>query len=104
MCCPQTPVEPMQFLQAIHWLRTFLPRLAEVVEPLRVLLEEHMGGVQCRTKPVASNRAIVEEAWTFEQVAAWSIAQGPVANTVALSHPKDGYEVMLFKVALIITS
>ena len=44
MCRPQTAGELMQILQAIHWLRTSLPRLPEVVEPLRVLLEEDMAG------------------------------------------------------------
>ena len=39
---PQTAGALMQFLQLVSWLRTSLPRLAEVVEPLRVLLEEHM--------------------------------------------------------------
>ena len=42
---PQTPGELMQFLQAVNWFRTSLPRLAEVVEPFRVLLEEHMEGM-----------------------------------------------------------
>ena len=66
---PQTADELMQFFQAVNWLRTSLPRLAEAVEPFRVLLEEHMGGTQRRTKRVASNRVIVVEAWTLEQVA-----------------------------------
>ena len=35
---PQTASELMQFLQAANWLRTSLPRMAEVVEPLRCLL------------------------------------------------------------------
>ena len=86
----------MQFLQVVNWLRTSLPRLVEVVEPLRVLLEEHLGGVQCRTKRVASNRAIAEEAWKREQMAAWSNPQDLVANAVALSHPKNGYEMLMF--------
>ena len=93
---PQTAGELMQFLQAVNWLRASLPRLAEVVEPLRVLLAEHMGGIQRRTKRVASNRAIAEEAWKSEQVATWSNVQDLVANAVALSHPKDGYEVLMF--------
>ena len=59
---PQTAGELVQFLQAVNWLRTSLSRLAEVVEPLRVVLEEHMGNIQRRTKRVASNRAIAEEA------------------------------------------
>ena len=38
----QTASELMQFLQAANWLRTSLPRMAEVVEPLRVFLEQLM--------------------------------------------------------------
>ena len=40
MRCPQTASELMQFLQAANWLRTSLPRMVEVVEPLRVFLEQ----------------------------------------------------------------
>ena len=93
---PQTADELMQFLQAVNWLRMSLPRLAEVVEPLRVLLEENLGGIQRRTKRVVSNRAIAEEAWKRERVTAWSNAQDLVATAVALSHPKDGYGVLMF--------
>ena len=55
-----------------------------------------MGGIQCQTKRVASNWAMAEEASTREQVAAWKNAQDLVANAVALSHLKDGYEVLMF--------
>ena len=41
-----------QFLTAVNWLRTSLPRMAEVVCPLRVFLEEHMAGANRRTKRV----------------------------------------------------
>ena len=39
---PQTASDLMQFLQAANWLRTSLPRMADVVEPLRVFLEQLM--------------------------------------------------------------
>ena len=42
---PQTVGELMQFLQAVKWLRTSLPRLAEIVEPLRALMEERTEGI-----------------------------------------------------------
>ena len=71
---PQRAGELMQFLQAVNWLRTSIPRLGVVVKPLRVLLEEHIGGIQHRTKRIASNRAIAGEAWKRDQVAAWSNA------------------------------
>ena len=96
MRLPQTAGELMQFLQAVNWLRTSLFRLAEVVESLQVLLEEHMRGIKRRTKRVASNRSIAEEAWKREQVVAWINAQYLVANAVALMHPKDVYEVLIF--------
>ena len=41
----QTAGELMQFMQALNWLRTSLPRLAEIVEPPQVLLKENMGGI-----------------------------------------------------------
>ena len=52
-----------------------------------------MGGTHRRTKRVAPDRAIAEEAWKHEQVAAWSNAEDLVANAVALSHAKDRYHV-----------
>ena len=104
---PQTAGELMQFLQAVIWLRTSLPRLAEVFEPLRVLLEGQRGGIQSRAERVASKRGIAEEAWKREQVAAWSKwlprainAEDLVASAVALPHPKDGYEVLCFLMLL----
>ena len=60
MRCPQTATELMQFLQPANWLRTSLPRMAEVVEPLRVFLEQLMAGAPRRTKRVARNRVIQE--------------------------------------------
>ena len=92
---PHAAGELMRFLQAVNWLRTSVSRLAKVVESLRVLLEEHIGGIQRRTKRVASSRAIAEEAWRREQVAAWGNAQDLMANAVTLSHPKGGYEVLM---------
>ena len=47
----------MQFLQAINWMRTSLPELAELEAPLRELLEECLCNTQ-RTKLVAARRAI----------------------------------------------
>ena len=93
---PQTADKLMQSLQAANWLRTPLPPLGEVVKHLRVLLEEQLGGIQRRTKRVASNQVTVEEAWKREQVATWSNAQNLVANAVALQHPKDGFEMAMF--------
>ena len=57
MRCPETAGELMQCLPAVNWLRTSLSRMAEVVWPFRVFLEEHMAGVTRRTIRVASNLA-----------------------------------------------
>ena len=93
---PQTASELMQFLQAANWLRTSLPRMAEVVEPLRVFLEQLMAGASRRTKRVASNRVIQEDAWTAERVRAWRAAQDLVAQAVPLYHPRPGCVVLMF--------
>ena len=60
-------------------------------------------GIQRRAERVAPSRAIAEEAWKREQVTTWSNAQDLVANAVALSHPKDGYEVLMFPNASLTT-
>ena len=87
---PETAAELMQFLQAVNWLRTSLPRMAEVVYPLHVFLEEHLAGAKRRTKRVASNRVISAGDWTSGSIGAWEAAQDLVAHAVALSHPKPG--------------
>ena len=93
---PETAGELMQFLQAINWLRTSLPRMAEIVAPLREFLELHMEGNPNRTKRVASNKAIAPGAWTPAMVEAWDRAQDMVAKAVTLCHPVDGKAVLMF--------
>ena len=80
--------ELMQFLQAVNWLRTSLPRMAEVVWPVRICKN--------RTKRVAQNRAIPNAAWTPERVSAWTAAQELVASAVTLSHPCADHVVLMF--------
>ena len=93
---PETAGELTQFLQAVNWLRTSLPRMAEVVYPLRVFLEEHLTGAKRRTKRVASNRVISAGDWTSGLIGVWDAAQDLVAHTVALSHPKPRWAVLMF--------
>ena len=78
-----------------NWLRTSLPRMAEVVEPLLVFLEQLMAGASRRTKRVARNRVIQEDAWTAERVRAWH-ADDLVAQAVPLYHSRPGCVVLMF--------
>ena len=55
---PETIGKLMQFLQAANWMPLSLPNMAEVVAPLRGLMETRLSGTS-RTKHVASHRAIV---------------------------------------------
>ena len=93
---PETAAELMQFLQVMNWLRTSLPRMAEVVAPLRLFLEELMAGAARRTKPVAKIRAIPCAAWTEGRLMAWADAQDLVAHAVTLYHPLPGCQVLMF--------
>ena len=86
----------MQFLHAMNWLRTSLPRMAEVVAPLSLFLEELMAGAATRTKRVAQNRAILPAAWTEGKLKAWADAQDLVAHAVTLYHPRPGCQVLMF--------
>ena len=93
---PETAAELMQILQAMNWLRTSLPRMAEVVAPLRVFLEELMVGAARRTKRVAKNRVIPPESWTQDRERAWVDATDRVAHAVTLFHPRPGCQVLMF--------
>ena len=75
----------------MNWLRTSLPRMAEVVAPLGLFLEELMTGAARRTKRVAKNRAIPPAAWTEGKFKAWADAQD-----IALYHPRPGCQVLMF--------
>ena len=70
--------------------------MAEVVEPLRLFLEQLMAGASRITKRVARNRVIQEDAWTAERVRAWRAAQDLVAQVVPLYHPRPGCVVLMF--------
>ena len=93
---PQTASELMRFLTAANWLRTSLPRMAEMVEPLRVFLEQLMAGASRRTKLVMRNRVIQEDAWMAERVRAWRTAQNLVPQAVPVYHPRPGCVVLMF--------
>ena len=56
---PETVGELMKFLQATNWMRLSLPHMAEVVAPLRALMEDRLKGTS-RTKRVASRRALTD--------------------------------------------
>ena len=81
---PETAAELMKF------------RMAEVVTPLRLFLEERMAGVARRTKRVANIRAIPPAAWTEGRLKAWADAQDLVAHAVTLYHPRPGSQVLMF--------
>ena len=92
---PETAGELMQFLQAVDWLRTSLPRMAEVVYPLHVFLEEHLAGAKRRTKRVATNLAgrcrpgIGPRGWR-------DLGRGTGScHAVALYHPRPGWAVLI---------
>lgn len=67
----------------------------EVMEPLRVLLEEHMAGnVRCM-KRVASDKTIKEAAWIFAHARAFTAVQG-VVHILLLRHtPRRGMRCMM---------
>ena len=92
----EAATELMQFLQAMNWLRTSLPRMAEVVAPLRLFLEDLMAGAATRTKRVAKNRAIPPATWTVGRLKACADAQDLVAHAVTLYHTRPGCQVLMF--------
>ena len=78
---PETAGELMQFLEAINWMRTSLPEVAE----LGALLEECLCNTR-RTKRMAARRTIGSNEWTDERIAAWDAVRLRVSEAVPLNH------------------
>ena len=93
---PETVGELMKFLQATNWIRLSLPHMAEVVAPLRALMEHRLKGTS-RTKRVASRRALTDGDWTPERVEAWDTSREMLMNAVDLSFRRpDDCRVLMF--------
>ena len=86
----------MQFLQGRKLITDVSSSTGRDYRVPLSLLEDRVRRIQRQTKRVASDRAVAEEAWKREEVATWSNAQYLVATAVALSHPKNGYKVLMF--------
>ena len=95
---PETVGELMQFLQAANWTRLSLPDMAEVVSPLRALLERELKGTT-RTKRVASRKVISEEDWSEEIQAAWQSSRELLEDAVQLNFRKQDFRVLMFPYA-----
>ena len=92
---PETVGELMQFLQAANWMRLPLPNMAEVVSPLRALLERKLKGTT-RTKRVASRKVISEEDWSEEIQAAWQSSRELLEDAVQFNFRKQDFRVLMF--------
>ena len=92
---PETAGDLIQFLQAINWMRTPLPELAELDAPLRALLEECLCNARCTTR-LAAHRVIGSNEWTDERMAAWDAVRLRVSEAVPLNHLKPVFFVMMY--------
>ena len=86
---PEMVGELRKFLQATNWMRLSLPHMAEIVAPLRALMEHRLKGTS-RTKRVASRRALTDGDWTPERVEAWDNSRDMLMNAVELSFRRLG--------------
>ena len=83
----ETGGELIQFLQTSNCMYTSLPKMADVVAPLRDLLEEAIGGGK-RTKREANNKPNMEEHWAFDWQESRDAALGELSDAVKLAYPK----------------
>lgn len=74
-------------------MRMSLPRMAEIAEPLRAMLEERMSEAPRQTANLASEGKFPDHSWTDDRVRAWKAAQDLVASAVILYHPRPDLEV-----------
>ena len=93
---PETGLELQHFLAATNWLHLHLPMLAEVVSPLRELLESLLRGVTRRTKRAASSKAISKTKWENKYENAWSQIKKLLQECVTLAQPRENCSIMVF--------
>lgn len=70
--------------------------MAEIVEPLRGMLDEGIHGGPRGTAKVAKYRNFPDSAWTEDRVRASKTAQDLVAHAINLDHPCPDFEVSMF--------
>lgn len=70
--------------------------MAEINEPLRAMMKEHMSGTTRRTANVASKEELSDHALTDDRVRTWRAAQMSVAHIVTPFHPHPDFEVLTF--------
>lgn len=87
ICGPPTAGQQMQFLWAAIKMRTSLPRMSQVVEPLQTMLEKSMSGAPRRTAKVVRKRKLTNHARANDRVRGWRAAQDTVTAAVTLYPP-----------------
>lgn len=70
--------------------------MAQVVEPLRAMLEERMSAASGWTTKVTSEWELPDHAWIDDRFRSWRVAQGLVARTVILYHTRPAFQVLIF--------
>lgn len=90
----------MYLCKAAHRSRMSLPRMAEIMEPLRALLKERMEGPPGRTASVTRNRDITRGASTDDLALACKVAQDLVTCEITLYRPRHHFEIFIFPDAL----
>lgn len=83
-------------MQATNWMRTSLPRIAEIVELLRAIFEDRMHGAPRRATRVASDWDLPGYAWTDHRLQACKTPQDMFVRRVSLYNPWPDFEVLEF--------
>ena len=91
---PETGGEVMHFWGTANWMHTSLPKMAEVVAPLRDFLEKVFYGGK-RTKSVAKNKSITEKHWTRERQEPWDTAIEVLRDVVTVAYSKRGWNELM---------
>ena len=81
---PSRADQLQSFLAAINWMRTFLPKYADVTRPLYVLLEKIMKGMTSR-KSSDLKKIDLSKVWNEEAAAAWENVRNLLIQAVTLA-------------------
>jgi hypothetical protein len=85
---PSMGAELQQFVCALNWMRTSLPKFSQLIAPLQAILElvyQAAGGQ--RTRTASAKIPLIDVGWDSEDASTFRACQAALERVVTLRHP-----------------
>ncbi len=96
MSIPNNAAELQQFLCALNWMRSSIPRFAEMVHPLQDLLLSASREAKSLKKTILKRVPLGKIGWNESHSSCFQSIKTTLCELMTLSHPMDGWLRFLF--------